>query len=120
MSHAVPNSTKLVRTRNLAGVRPYMRPPRAWRFVVSLLVHAAMWIGAAWCSSRVLARAPVAGGVVYAAALFVLGSRFRAIGNMVHETCHRTLVRGARANLILGHLLSFVDFTDYETYCREH
>lgn len=120
MSDADPSPPKLVRTRNLAGVRPYMRPPRPWRLVVSLVAHATMWIGAAWCSSLVRARAPVAGVVVHAVALFVIGSRFRAIGNMVHETCHRTLVRGARANLILGHLLSFVDFTDYETYCSEH
>ncbi len=115
-----PRDPKRVRARNIAAVRPYMRPPRARHFVVSLAGHVAVWIGAAWGSSHVLAQRPVAGVIVYVAALFVIGSRFRAIGNMVHETCHRTLVRGARANVIIGHLLSFVDFTDYETYCREH
>lgn len=111
---------KRVRDRNLAQVRPYMRAPRASRFVGSLALDLGLWIGIAWCSSLVLAREPAAGAAVYPIALFVIGSRFRAIGNMVHETCHRTLVRGARANIVIGHLLSFVDFTDYETYCSEH
>jgi fatty acid desaturase len=115
-----PTSPKRVRARNFPAVRPYMRPPRLRRWFAALVRHAALWIGAAWGSAALLDRAPVAGAVGYVLALFVIGSRFRAIGNMVHETCHRTLVRGARANVILGHLLSFVDFTDYETYCRDH
>lgn len=109
-----------MRARNLAAVRPYMRPPRAWRFAAALALHVGLWLGAAWCSARLLAGGAAAGALGYAGALLVIGSRFRAIGNMVHETCHRTLVRGARANIVIGHLLSFVDFTDYETYCSEH
>lgn len=120
LSRSERSTPQLVRARSLAAVRPYMRPPRAWRFVASLLFHVALWICAAWCSSRLLAGGTPAGVVGYAVALLVIGSRFRAIGNMVHETCHRTLVRGARANVVIGHLLSFVDFTDYETYCSEH
>lgn len=113
-------ASRRVRDRNLAQVRPHMRAPRAARFAAALGCDVGLWIGAAWASALVLARSSAAGAVVYAIALLVIGSRFRAIGNMVHETCHRTLVRGPRANIMLGHLLSFVDFTDYETYCHDH
>jgi len=46
--------------------------------------------------------------------------RFRALGNMMHECGHRILVRGRRGNAVIGHLLSFFDFTDFVEYVSEH
>src|ERR1700709_2742724 len=65
-------------------------------------LHAVLAIAAHLASAAVLAvlaerlRA-VAWGVWLAALPLIwlfLGSRFRALGNMMHESCHRTLVRG--------------------------
>jgi fatty acid desaturase len=63
---------------------------------------------------------PVAAALLYPVTVFWIGSRFRAIGNMVHECAHRTLVRSRSHNRGLGELLAFVDFTAFAAYKDEH
>jgi fatty acid desaturase len=52
--------------------------------------------------------------------LFFIGSRFRAIGNMMHECAHHTFLPGRQWNGVFGHFFSFFDFTDYTDYRLEH
>lgn len=63
---------------------------------------------------------PWLGVCLYPFLVFFLGTRFRALGNMIHEASHGTLVRGKRRNRVLGHLLAIVDFVCFDTYTREH
>jgi fatty acid desaturase len=61
-----------------------------------------------------------AGWALYLPVLFFIGTRFRAIGNMLHEASHGMLVQGKRENRFLGHLLAILDFTVLEHYTEEH
>lgn len=56
----------------------------------------------------------------YVFAVMVVGSRMRALGNMLHEASHRSLSRSVRVNDALGHLLAAIDFQSFQNYRREH
>lgn len=85
-----------------------------------LVGHIAVAVAAAWLSHALLRASLAAGLVSLPVAWLVIGSRFRALGNMMHECAHATLVAGRRANRALGHLLGFFDFTDFTDYVRQH
>jgi fatty acid desaturase len=109
----------LVRDRLLCG--PTVRAgPGGWRRAAARLGHAGAAIGVAWLSYRLLAAAPIVGIATLPVVWFFVGSRFRALGNTMHECVHRTFVPSARWNHALGHLLSFIDFSDFTEYAREH
>jgi fatty acid desaturase len=86
-----------------------------------LLAHAAVAVLAALVSRTVFERfgAPT-GWCFYPLAAFVIGTRFRAVGNMIHEACHGTLVKGHRANVIFGHLLCAIDLSCFSSYRHDH
>lgn len=52
-------------------------------------------------------------------AVFWIGTRLRALGNMMHECAHGTFVRCPSANTTLGHLLAAIDLSSFSEY-REH
>ncbi|MBZ4422256.1 fatty acid desaturase [Myxococcus sp. RHSTA-1-4] len=83
-------------------------------------LHIALGVGAALATSGLMRWQPVAGWALYPLAAFFIGTRFRALGNMLHEACHGMLVRGKRRNRVLGHLLAIIDLTALEPYTREH
>ncbi|MCP3138677.1 fatty acid desaturase family protein [Pyxidicoccus xibeiensis] len=83
-------------------------------------LHVALGVGAALATAAVMRWQPVAGWVLYPLAAFFIGTRFRALGNMLHEACHGMLVRGKRRNRVLGHVLAIIDLTALEPYTREH
>ncbi len=56
----------------------------------------------------------------YPIALFFIGTRFRAIGNMIHEACHGNLLEGKRRNRAFGHFFAIVDFVVLDHYTQEH
>lgn len=90
------------------------------RAVVAIALHVASATALAVVAERLRA---VAWGVWIATLPLIwlfIGSRFRALCNMMHECCHRTLVRGRRVSRAFGHLLSFFDFTDFVDYAVEH
>lgn len=61
-----------------------------------------------------------AGWSLYVPAVILIGTRFRVVGNMIHEACHGTLANGHRANVIFGHLLCLIDLSCFTTYRHEH
>ncbi|MBU8894133.1 fatty acid desaturase [Corallococcus sp. M34] len=88
--------------------------------LVDLGGHVALGVGAALACHALMAAAPVAGWALYPLVALFIATRFRAVGNMLHEASHGILVRGKRNNRRLGQLLAVLDFTSLETYAREH
>lgn len=60
------------------------------------------------------------GWALYPLTVFFIGTRFRAMGNMLHEACHGILVKGKRRNQVWGRILAVLDFTRLEPYTEEH
>ncbi|MFY1831502.1 fatty acid desaturase [Myxococcus fulvus] len=85
-----------------------------------LLFHIGLGAGAALGTTRLMSTHPWAGWVLYPLVAFFIGTRFRALGNMLHEACHGMFVRGKRRNRALGHVLAIIDWTALEPYTREH
>jgi fatty acid desaturase len=85
-----------------------------------LFLLASSAVFASMVSSRIEDISIVHSVMLYGITTLFIGSRFRALGNMLHECSHGTFVRGPKLNMILGHLLAFIDFTDFEVYRREH
>jgi fatty acid desaturase len=77
-------------------------------------------MGAAALHHGLLRWQPVAGWLAYPLVAFFIGTRFRAIGNMLHETCHGILVHGRAANMYIGRILAIIDFVDFDVYTKEH
>ena len=88
--------------------------------VAAILLHVGIAIGAAALTICLWRRSPMAAVIAYPAAVVVIATRMRALGNLLHECSHRTLVRDARINRSLGNVLSFLLFTDFATYTEEH
>ncbi len=88
--------------------------------VAHLGLHIALGVVAALATATLTRAWPVAGWGLYPLAAFFIGTRFRALGNMLHEACHGMLVRGKRRNRMLGHVLAIIDLTALEPYTREH
>lgn len=84
------------------------------------LGNVALAAGIAWLSYRLVVEAPIAGIATLPLVWFFIGTRLRALGNIMHECAHRTFVPSARWNLRFGHLLSFIDFSDFTEYTGEH
>jgi fatty acid desaturase len=76
--------------------------------------------GAAAGCAALFAWRPWAGLAVYPVVAFVVGSRMRALGNVLHETAHGTYFRHRTANHTLGRLLAVFDFQSFDVYQREH
>lgn len=55
-----------------------------------------------------------------AAAVLILGTRWRSLGNIIHECSHGVFVENMKHNEFLGHLVSSFEFSDFDTYCRHH
>jgi fatty acid desaturase len=85
-----------------------------------LALHVGLAAGAAFGTHIMMRASPLAGWALYPLAAFFIATRFRALGNMLHEACHGILVRGKRRNRALGHLLAIIDLTALEPYTREH
>ncbi|MFP2911687.1 fatty acid desaturase [Pyxidicoccus sp. 3LFB2] len=83
-------------------------------------LHVALGVVATLATVALTRWQPVVGWALYPLAAFFIGTRFRALGNMLHEACHGMLVRGKRRNRVLGHLLAIIDLTALEPYTREH
>lgn len=85
-----------------------------------LALYVAESAGLSWLCHLAMQRLPWLGWLFYAGAILFTATRFRLIGNMVHEASHGFLARGVRANQLLGNLVAVLDFTDLPTYRREH
>jgi fatty acid desaturase len=88
--------------------------------LVHLVLPVGLAAGAALGTHRLMQASTLAGWALYPLAAFFIATRFRALGNMLHEACHGILVQGKRRNRALGHLLAIIDLTALEPYTREH
>ncbi|NOJ77757.1 fatty acid desaturase [Myxococcus xanthus] len=85
-----------------------------------LALHLGLAVAMAAAFELLLPHAPRAAWLVYPLLAFLIATRFRAVGNMLHEACHGMLVRGKRHNRNLGHLLAVLDLTALDPYRRDH
>ena len=85
-----------------------------------LAFHIGLAVVAAVAAHALLEASPVVGWCLYPLVAFFIATRFRALGNMLHEACHGMFVRGKRANRFFGHVLAILDLTALEPYTREH
>jgi len=53
-------------------------------------------------------------------AIVFIGTRWRALGNMMHECAHGIFVRRAEDNTRLGHFLAAIDFSSFPDYAAQH
>lgn len=85
-----------------------------------LAFHIGLGVAAAVATHALMETSPVVGWCLYPLVAFFIATRFRAIGNMLHEASHGMFVRGKRANRFFGHVLAILDLTALEPYSREH
>lgn len=93
---------------------------RRWLEPLVRAAHPLSAVAIAWLSHRLLRASTPLGLAALPLAWLFIGSRFRALGNMMHECAHGTFASGRRANRLFGHLLGFFDFTSFPDYVREH
>lgn len=55
----------------------------------------------------------------YLCSLFI-GTRMRALGNIVHECAHFAFVPSKYGNILIGKLLCAIEFSNFEVYQRSH
>lgn len=87
---------------------------------VHIAMHLMLIVASALFCALLLDVTPLVGWLVYVPVAFFIGTRFRALGNMIHEACHGMLVRGKHKNVLFGNILSVIDHTDLVDYTREH
>lgn len=75
---------------------------------------------AALAAELITESAPVAGHLAQFAALFFIGTRWRALGNVIHECSHGIFVEKAADNAKIGHVLACFEFSDFQEYCKQH
>lgn len=66
---------------------------------------------------------PLAGAwslLFYLVVVFFIGSRMRALGNIVHECAHNAFVPLKSSNAIIGKILCQMEFSCFETYRKDH
>jgi fatty acid desaturase len=117
-SHSVAASLRRRFAREIGRMGITPRPVGV--AVSNLVLHIALGVAAAWLNAWVMVQVPLAGWLLYPPVAFFIGTRFRALGNMIHEASHGMLVPGKRNNRLLGHLLCIIDFTAFQAYTREH
>ena len=113
-------STRRLRRAVAGSLAPYRGAYTVLEGLAVLGFHSgvfALVAGGAWTLARF---SPAAGLFTYPFVLFLLGSRMRAFGNILHETAHRSFFRSARANRLLGCLLALLDLQDFDAYVRDH
>lgn len=58
--------------------------------------------------------------IFYAFSIVIIGSRMRALGNIIHECSHNTFTKNKKFNTFVGNFLSILDFKSFWKYKREH
>lgn len=77
-------------------------------------------ICAALAAELISKSVPAAAPAVQVAALFFIGTRWRALGNIIHECSHGIFVKKASDNVKIGHLLASIELSDFDEYCQQH
>lgn len=56
----------------------------------------------------------------YVCSIFFIGTRMRALGNIIHECSHSTFVINRKHNKIIGEFLCLLEFGDFKKYKKDH
>lgn len=56
----------------------------------------------------------------YFIAIIFIGTRMRALGNIIHECSHFSFVPNKKINIFYGNLLSILEFSSFEAYQKQH
>ncbi len=56
----------------------------------------------------------------YILLILFIGTRMRALGNIIHECSHYTFVYPKKANIIFGQILCLLDLTSFKIYQQSH
>lgn len=56
----------------------------------------------------------------YFLVVFFIGTRMRAVGNVIHECSHRTFVPSKAANDLIGQWLCWIQFSCFHRYRKDH
>jgi fatty acid desaturase len=117
---APPGHAASLRSRFGADARRLGARPPIRHAIGAIALHIGSAIAVALAVDQLRGWSPGWGIAALPLAWFFIGSRFRALGNMMHECSHRMLTRRAALDDRLGHFLSFFDFTDFHAYRLEH
>lgn len=121
MSDVARDRMMQLRRRYGAAARELQGPRHGLVTGAAVIVqHVAAGAAPAVAIAWIWDHSPLAACALYPIAVAWIGSRLRALGNMVHECSHRTFVRGSKANHRIGQLLCFALFEDFAAYTAEH
>lgn len=110
-----------LRARYRGEVRDLRRPPPTLLAALrDVALAVALAVAVALAHRAVLSRDLATGVLLYPLAAYLIATRMRALGNMVHESVHGTLTRDARWNRALGEVLAWLDGVSWPRYAREH
>ena len=109
------------RRTHAAALRDLQRPPHFAQSAATAASHVMLAVMAA-CADHWLWRNghPIVAAALYPVVVFFIGTRFRALCNMMHESVHNTLAATPRQNKVIGRVLSLFDFTGYDIYASDH
>jgi len=116
--HARAAITRL-RRRHLGAIRPLFGHADARLSAACIVTHIALAIASGVLVSAVEGTPAVHLGAILLAIGFI-GTRMRALGNMMHEAAHDQLAVSPQANRRFGQCLSVLLWSDFETYRMVH
>ncbi|MCC9621396.1 fatty acid desaturase [Thalassospira sp. MA62] len=103
--------------RTVNGIADRNSPLKAFSIIaLNLLIAVSIGVLSLWLWHI----EPVSGVLVYVVAIVVIGTRYRAFANMVHECSHNGLTRGRHLNLLLGRLICIPLFFSMDAYKKAH
>lgn len=86
----------------------------------SIFANIFLAIGCAWLCEILAVLYPQATIFLRSIGVVFIGTRWRALGNMMHECAHGIFVEKARDNTFFGHLISTLDLSDFTDYVKQH
>lgn len=110
----MPNTVEKLRHDYAETYRALCAPQAVAAGVLIIVFHTVLAALAAWVAFK------FHNTVLTALAILFIGTRMRALGNIVHECTHGSFVRGGRANFYIGALLATLDLRSFESYRRDH
>lgn len=78
------------------------------------------WSLAIYLSEEMCRHLPNYEFVIKFFAIFFIGTRWRALGNMMHECAHGIFVHKAEHNTLFGQFISALDFSSFPEYLAQH
>lgn len=88
--------------------------------LLSILFHILCAIFAASFGIILAKKFPEYSYTIHFCSIFFIGTRWRALGNMMHECTHGIFVNNPVKNKFFGHLISAIEFSSFHDYMEQH